>query len=68
MDDKLQKIIQLVQDSELDQTIKEIIIRDLQANGLTDYLKEQIAAYCARTREEIAKIKAQLEEQGTPAT
>ena len=67
MDDKLANIVKLVQDSELDATVKEIIVRDLQQYGLTDYLKEQIAVYCARTREEIEKIKAGLEAQDTPA-
>lgn len=46
MDDKLQNIIHLVQSSPLDQTIKDILIRDLQNEGLTEFLKEQIKAYC----------------------
>lgn len=67
MDDKLQNIIELVQGSDLDPTIKDIIIRDLQTYGLTDYLKEQIAVYCARTREDIEKVRAQLDGQRDPA-
>ena len=46
MDDKLQKIIDLVQQSELDQTIKDILVRDLKAEGLTEFLRQQIIAYC----------------------
>jgi hypothetical protein len=46
MDDKIEKIIQLIQQSNLDQTIKEILIRDLKSEGLTDFLREQIRAYC----------------------
>jgi len=46
MDDKIQKIIHLIEQSELDQTIKHILIRDLQNEGLTDFLREQIKAYC----------------------
>ncbi len=46
MDQKVEKIITLIQTSDLDQTIKEILIRDLQVDGLTDFMKEQIKAYC----------------------
>ena len=45
-DDKIQRIINLIQESDLDATIKGILIRDLQAEGLTDFLREQIKAYC----------------------
>ncbi len=45
-DDKIQKIIDLIQKSDLDATIKGILIRDLQSEGLTDFLREQIKAYC----------------------
>lgn len=46
MDEKIQKIVGLIQESDLDQTIKDILIRDLQNDGLTDFLREQIKAYC----------------------
>ncbi|HEX3095656.1 MAG TPA: hypothetical protein VHQ20_00870 [Patescibacteria group bacterium] len=46
MDEQIQKVVDLVQQSDLDQTIKDILIRDLQTEGLTDFLKEQIKAYC----------------------
>ena len=46
MEEKIQKIVQLIERSPLDQTIKDILIRDLQTEGLTDFLKEQIKAYC----------------------
>lgn len=42
----IESIIELVRSSALDETIKEIIIRDLRSNGLTDFLKEQVMAYC----------------------
>lgn len=65
MEDKIQKIINLIQASELDNTIKEILIRDLKSEGLTDFLKEQIKAYCVEgikiADEEIAKANALLE-------
>ena len=59
MDDKITKIVELIQASELDQTIKDILIRDLQSEGLTDFLKEQIKAYCL---EGIQKSTARIEE------
>jgi hypothetical protein len=46
MQDKIDKLIYLIQQSELDDTVKNILIRDLQSEGLTDFLREQIKAYC----------------------
>lgn len=59
MDEKLQKIINLIRVSDLDQTIKDILIRDLETEGLTDFLKEQIKAYCL---EGIKRLDAEMEE------
>ncbi len=59
MDDKIQNIIYLIEESPLDETIKQILIRDLKAEGLTEFLKEQIKAYCL---EGIKKIDSQIEE------
>ncbi len=59
MDEKIQKIVNLIQSSDLDQTIKDILIRDLQADGLNDFLREQIKAYCL---EGIKKLDVQIEE------
>lgn len=59
MDDKIQKIVHLIQQSDLDQTIKDILIRDLQSEGLTDFLREQIKAYCL---EGIKRLDVQIEE------
>ena len=59
MDEKIQKIIHLIEQSDLDQTIKDILIRDLQTEGLTDFLREQIKAYCL---EGIKRLDSQLEE------
>jgi hypothetical protein len=68
MDDKLKNIIYLIQESPLDQTIKDILIRDLQSEGLTDFLREQIKAYCLEGIKElddkIIEAKKILEEQG----
>lgn len=59
MDDQIQNIIHLIEQSPLDQTIKDILIRDLQNEGLTDFLKEQINAYCLEGLKEIDdKIEA----------
>lgn len=46
MDEKIENIIHLIEKSPLDQTIKDILVRDLKAEGLTDFLREQIKAYC----------------------
>lgn len=59
MEEKIQKIIHLIEKSPLDQTIKDILIRDLQTEGLTDFLKEQIKAYCL---EGIKQLDAQMAE------
>ncbi len=59
MDEKIQNIIHLIEQSELDQTIKDILIRDLQTDGLTDFLREQIKAYCL---EGIKRLDAQIEQ------
>ncbi len=58
-DEKVQKIKHLIQISDLDQTIKDILTRDLESEGLTDFLREQIKAYCL---EGLKKIDAQIEE------
>jgi pimeloyl-CoA synthetase len=46
MDENTQHIIYLIQQSELDQTIKDILTRDLEKEGLTEFLAEQIRVYC----------------------
>jgi hypothetical protein len=43
----------------LDQTIKDILIRDLQSQGLTEFLREQIKAYCL---DGLRKMDVQTEE------
>lgn len=59
MDEKLEKIIHLIEQSALDRTIKDILIRDLQNEGLTDFLREQIKAYCL---EGIKQLDHQMQE------
>lgn len=46
---KIEKIIEIIQASDLDQTIKDILIRDIKSEGLTEFLKEQVIAYCDKT-------------------
>ncbi len=69
MDEKVEKIVNLIQVSDLDQTIKEILIRDLQTEGLTDFLREQIKAYCLegiqKSNERIEEAKKLLAAQTT---
>ncbi len=45
-EDQISNITHLIQESPLDQTIKDILIRDLKASGLSEFLREQIKAYC----------------------
>ncbi len=59
MDEKIQNIIYLIEQSPLDETIKNILIRDLQTEGLTDFLREQIKAYCL---EGLKQIDDRIEE------
>ena len=58
MQQNIDDVVHLITESSLDQTIKEILIRDLEKDGLTDFLREQIKAYCL---EGIKKIDAQIE-------
>ncbi len=55
----IENIIYLIEQSSLDQTIKDILIRDLQKDGLTEFLREQIKAYCF---DEIKKLDIKIEE------
>ena len=58
MNEDIKEIIKLIEKSPLDQTIKDILVRDLQSEGLTEFLREQILAYCIDT-----KIQVQEEYQ-----
>lgn len=64
MDSKIDNIIYLIEQSALDGTIKNILVRDLRSEGLTDFLREQIIAYCTegikRIDERIEKAKLEL--------
>ena len=62
MDEKLQKITNLIQKSPLDETIKGILIRDLEKEGLNDFMKEQIKAYCLAEIKNIDEEMADIEE------
>lgn len=65
MNDEILDVVELIKASELDQTIKDILIRDLQVEGLTDFLREQIKAYCLegmkRANDQINRAKGLLE-------
>ena len=62
MEKDINVIIQLVENSCLDQTVKEILIRDLKKEGLTDFLKEQIQAYCMDGIEKIDKQVVEIDQ------
>ncbi len=59
MEENIKALIELIQQPPLDQTVKDILVRDLQSEGLTDFLKEQIKAYCL---EGIEKLDKKIEE------
>jgi hypothetical protein len=70
--DKINKIVELIKKSPLDETIQKILVRDLEAEGLTDFLKEQIKVYCLEGLQQLDDIKKEakkiLEEKSqTPA-
>ncbi len=72
MEEKLEKVIHLIEQSALDRTIKDILIRDLQSEGLTDFLREQIRVYCLEGIKQLdaqmAEAKATLENQPQDST
>jgi hypothetical protein len=59
MDEKTQKIITLIKQSALDQTIQDILVRDLESEGLTDFLREQIKAYCVDSNKKLDEQEAE---------
>ena len=52
-----EELIKIIGNSELDQTIKDILIRDLKNEGVNEFILEQVIAYCdnaaAALRQEI---------------
>ncbi len=43
---EIKAAVDKIQKADLDQTIKDILIKDIQAEGLTPFLIEQINTYC----------------------
>lgn len=62
----LDKIIDVIQNSDLDQTIKNILIRDVKSEGLTEFLQEQINAYCDKAIELIDKRLEESKQKQPP--
>jgi hypothetical protein len=56
----IQQVIDVIDKSDLDSTIKEILIRDLKNEGLTEFLREQIIAYCDKA---ISLLDKRIEEE-----
>lgn len=52
---QIEQVIDVIQKSELDQTIKDILVNDLHQEGLTDFLKQQISTFCDVNIEKILK-------------
>ena len=43
---KVEELVEIIEKSSLDKTIKDILIRDLKSEGVTEFLLEQVIAYC----------------------
>jgi hypothetical protein len=70
MDENIKNIIDLINQSALDDTIKTILVRDLQNEGLTEFLREQIKVYCLegiKQLDELEKAQKILEQPSQPA-
>jgi hypothetical protein len=48
-------LIAIVSKSDLDPTIKQILIRDIQNEGVNEFLLEQVIAYCDNAIEVLKK-------------
>lgn len=53
-------LVALVEKSDLDPAIKEILIRDIKKEGVSDFLIEQVLAYCDKAID-VLKQKTQTE-------
>ena len=42
----VEELVGIIEKSSLDNTIKTILIRDIQSEGVTEFLLEQVVAYC----------------------
>lgn len=55
----IQQIVDVIEQSDLDRTIKDILIRDLKSEGLNEFMREQLVAYCDKAIELIDKRLAE---------
>ena len=53
MEEKIsvEELVSLVNKSDLDPVIKDILVRDIQKEGVSDFLFVQVLAYCDKTIE-----------------
>ncbi|MEK7161931.1 MAG: hypothetical protein AAB729_04565 [Patescibacteria group bacterium] len=42
----VEELVGIIEQSALDNTIKTILIRDIKSEGVTEFLLEQVIAYC----------------------
>ena len=59
-----EELISLIEQSELDQTIKDILIRDIKNEGVNQFLIEQVLAYCDNA---ISVLEDKLSKHQNPA-
>lgn len=68
----IENLVHLIEISDLDPTIKGILVRDLKAEGLTDFLREQIKVYCIeglkKIDEQVTEAKKVLEQTDISST
>lgn len=55
----IQEVIDIIEQSDLDRTIKDILIRDLKSEGLNEFMREQLVAYCDKAIDLIDKRLAE---------
>jgi hypothetical protein len=49
------ELIAIIQQSNADPTVKEILIRDIKEGGVTDFLIDHVVAYCDKAIAELSK-------------
>lgn len=60
---KIEEIVKIIEQSNLDETIKQILIRDLKSEGLSEFLRDQIIAYCDKAVGIIDKLQHESKSQ-----
>ena len=67
MDQKItvEELVRVIEESDLDPTIKSILIRDVRNEGVTEFLLEQVIAYCDNAAKYFEELDAQEKSKST---